>query len=1079
MENHRHIISTNIVRDKDIDIHYIVTPNSKQIAHQIVNKFQYGQSCFSIIGSYGTGKSSFLWAFQKNLSNSKEYFFKVNGQFKGKTKFETINIVGTYESFSEIISKHLSIKGTSTEEILAGLSKLCSKLESEGKGLLIIVDEFGKILEFSAMHQPEKSMYFIQEFAEFCNDPIRDILFITTLHQNFGAYTEKLSFNQKQEWVKAKGRFEDLTFNEPVEQLLYLASQKIQDWSGNMTSEKDNDYFHFYDIAKRHCHLSNGLKNDHNLAEKLFPLEIIAATILTKALQKYGQNERSLFTFLSNNNDDGIIQFVKTSKVYSIIDVFDYVYNNYFSFLITTLNEDKNYWDSIRNTLVRIKNIFEKEYHIGESIIKLIGLANLLGEPGSKINDDFLIEYLQKIGIPENVVRKGIRTLTENKIIYFRSYSNRYVLTDGTDINYENELLKAGANINLTSDLVADVKQYFKATHEIARRISYEKGTSRFFEYRLTESPIIEMPDSEIDGIINIVFNDRILLDDLKKISKKTEDAIFHVYFPNTSIVKEFINDIKKINHVIREFSYDKVAVNELNTRKSAVVKDLNYLLNESIFNSNMNIVWFCQGDEFTIDDAKSLNKILSAKCNEIYSGTPIIRNELFNKHSYSSQISTARKSFIKNLLEHNNKELLGFSSENFPPEKTIYLSLLQKTGIHQKDSEGYVFKSPTDDSFALVWQESRNFLDSTKVARQSITTLINVLRKKPFRLKKGFIDFWIPSFLIIHRHEFALFNQDIYVPFITPDLMDLIWKNPDSFYIKCYNVDGVKLDIFNKYRELINKKTEENINQEIFIETIKPFLLFYRELPEYSKQTLNISSATVSLRNAIASSPDPETAFFTDFPRALGYNPNELGKNDFNLDDYVIKLQNCIREIRSSYDELIQRIDSFLYTETGVLSKSYQDFKNELIVRFESVDITLLASLPKKLLARIRSPYDDRKDFYNSISFVLMGKTLKEFTDNDEPVFYQSFINQFKILERIIPIHLLNEQRKEDKVFGIDITIPSGEKLVLNLNVKNFPEHTQARVYSELNRVLEKFDVQTRQSLLFNYFKNLIADES
>ena len=80
--------SVNIIRDSDKNLNYVVTKNAIKIANQIVSDYNNQIHCFSIIGSYGTGKSSFLWALQKNLKNEKNYFFKVNGQFTNLQKIE-------------------------------------------------------------------------------------------------------------------------------------------------------------------------------------------------------------------------------------------------------------------------------------------------------------------------------------------------------------------------------------------------------------------------------------------------------------------------------------------------------------------------------------------------------------------------------------------------------------------------------------------------------------------------------------------------------------------------------------------------------------------------------------------------------------------------------------------------------------------------------------------------------------------------------------------------------------------------------------------------------------------------------
>ena len=48
-----------------------------------------------------------------------------------------------------------------------------------------------------------------------------------TPHQSFEAYGHSLTEAERNEWVKVKGRFKDLTFNEPIEQLLLLAADNI------------------------------------------------------------------------------------------------------------------------------------------------------------------------------------------------------------------------------------------------------------------------------------------------------------------------------------------------------------------------------------------------------------------------------------------------------------------------------------------------------------------------------------------------------------------------------------------------------------------------------------------------------------------------------------------------------------------------------------------------------------------------------------------------------------------------------------------------------------------------------------
>ena len=52
--------STNIIRDSNSDVKYLVTPNAERVLSLIEENVNRGQKAFNLIGSFGTGKSSFL-----------------------------------------------------------------------------------------------------------------------------------------------------------------------------------------------------------------------------------------------------------------------------------------------------------------------------------------------------------------------------------------------------------------------------------------------------------------------------------------------------------------------------------------------------------------------------------------------------------------------------------------------------------------------------------------------------------------------------------------------------------------------------------------------------------------------------------------------------------------------------------------------------------------------------------------------------------------------------------------------------------------------------------------------------------
>ncbi|TGE25206.1 hypothetical protein E5K00_08425 [Hymenobacter aquaticus] len=75
---------------------------------------------------------------------------------------------------------------------------------TESKGLLLLVDEAGKFLEYAANHPQEGDIFVLQELAEAAaRAPQRGQLWvITIMHQNTEAYAHRLGRTQQGEWAK-------------------------------------------------------------------------------------------------------------------------------------------------------------------------------------------------------------------------------------------------------------------------------------------------------------------------------------------------------------------------------------------------------------------------------------------------------------------------------------------------------------------------------------------------------------------------------------------------------------------------------------------------------------------------------------------------------------------------------------------------------------------------------------------------------------------------------------------------------------------------------------------------------------
>lgn len=397
----------------------------------------------------------------------------------------------------------------------------------------------------------------------------------------------------------------------------------------------------------------------------------------------------------------------------------------------------------------------------------------------------------------------------------------------------------------------------------------------------------------------------------------------------------------------------------------------------------------------------------------------------MLNKFKLSSTMGTARNNFLSALLENPGIQDLGIVK--FPPERAIYKTMLENTGIHRKvDGDGYLFFPPNEESFLPLWNACESFLDSTKNKNRKIVELYQYLNNAPFKLKPGFVEVWVLSYLIIRKDDFALYSNGKYVPFLNKDVLELLVRKSSDFSIKAFDVTGVKLDLFNRYRELLNLAQSNEIKGTSFIETVRPFITFYNQLPEYAKTTKKLSKNTLDLRDVLSRAKDPENTFFVDLPNALGFSDVDLLNNNDLLADFINILQDSIRELRTCYNGLLNRIESYILDALGINNNDYDSYKSLIEKKYKGIKEHLLPIKQKAFYSRIMTNLKDRKVWLNSLTFVFLNKPLDNIFDEEEEWLLDKLKYAFLELLNYIDIQKMDAD-SEDEVFKFDITSIQG----------------------------------------------------
>lgn len=1042
-----YIPSVNIEHGISNDFQYIVTPNTKNVWGNIVSSFHDGIHSFTIIGTYGTGKSSFLAALQRDLIKHTSVLVENHKVFNSRD-FDFLNIVGDYASLSSMLAKKLGIaEYATTDEVMTALGKRYEIDKKNNKFLFIAVDEFGKTLEHAAANNPEQELYFLQKLAEYVNVPTRNIILLSTLHQNFSSYSYKLSETQRNEWTKVKGRFKEIVFVEPIDQLLQLTANRIENRTTVPTREAAENLSDLFQLAHKYKVVSPDL--DLKSASKLYPLDPISSVCLTISIQRYGQNERTLFSFLEANDRYSLSAFKPSeNRTYNLADVFDYITYNFYTFL-SEANADSMDWRAIRIAIDRVSSgIIEDRKSIETclAIIKTIGLLNLFCKTIT-INNDLLIPYAEKaLGI-ENA-KQYIDKLLSLKIIRYATYKSQYILFEGTDVDIEAELYHASSVVPRPLLTVENISCYVHQKALLALESYYKTGTPRYFKFEVSNTPITSEPKDDIDGFVNLIFPTGALLNDVMVASHRNHRAILYAYFRNTEDIIKHLHEIKKLKYLLEKVVLDdRVATNEVENILKFETEQLNAALNDTLFDNN-SVIWIYNAETILIKNQRDLNHQLSLICNDIYPDTPILCNELFNRHKVNSVISSARVNLLNAILANSDKKDLGFDANAFPPEKTIYFTLLQETGMHRQAEDGtYFLGEPQNDNVRPIWNACCEFVEGSVEKPRKLSELIAILKSSPYKLKQGVVEFWLPIFLYIKQQDFALYEEGKFILSINKEVFEILQKHPGDFTIKAYEVAGVKLDFFNKYRQFFHQDGNIYIQGASLIGIAKPFFKYIRGLNDYAKTTYKFDYPfTAKFRDILLNATDLQKTFLEDLPAAFGYK--DLNQEEF-LEQYLTLIRRAIQELNNCYDNFIGRIEKAVVTHLG-LPLDYEDYKSLLNARYHNINKEILTSKTRSFLDRLLAPSANRNEFYAKIGLIILDKRVENIKDSEEALFINNMLHLFSELEHYTELSAAVIS-SFDEAYNIDFVSTSGT----NVSKKTFrlPESKK----TDANKIAQK----------------------
>lgn len=1003
------LISTNILTNDESSFNYIVTNNTQSIYTQVTEALSSKVSCFNLIGSYGTGKSSFLIAMESTIKGKTQYF---EGTTIAK-KSQFVKVIGDpKQSLRTSLATSLKTKD-SVEDVIGRITELAQKKQA----VFIIVDEFGKCLEYALLNNPKEETYFFQQLAETVNN-LESCVLITTQHQNFDAYTTGASQSDAVEWEKVSGRFTPVNFNEPAETLIKLAIPTLKEFNSKedktATLNKILEHSRLLPVG-----YSNALKEaDVNVS----PLDGITSYVIISLLQKYGQNERSLFSFLNATSSHSIADKDK-SQPYLLSDFYNYAVDRLSHVIYSNGNPDKLQWESAERAIQRADHHSSIDPRISHPILKSILLINVFGREGLFDLDTAKDYFNTAYGIEaENIIDE----LTDKNIIQFLRHKGKLTFVEGTDINIQGELAEANRKIPATLDLESEFNRLMTITPALAKRHYLTSGTPRFAEFHLT-SEDFNKSCSDLDG------NTHVFISTSKT---STVEAEITCRIKKANSLDELVRDVIKYEIILTKYAEDFVVKKIISREHSYALEKLQKAFTNKVFEESE---WKFNGKNTQVVSQRNFNARLSEFFDEKYKSAPRVNNELINKSVLSASINTARRALLRKLLDRYQDPNLGYDPKKFPADKTIVHSTLIKEGM--LDLSTGVISSPTNDSsYFDAWQAGLDFLEESRNGKKSIHELIEILKRKPFGLKDGLVKIWLMFFLTAEEENYALYYspENKFLPYFSDDIYEAILKKPENFVVKRYNYDRLSDELIAEY-----KKSSIYLEQGDSASARTAYFRIYGELLSKLKNleaftlTTNsrLSKEAVGFRDALKQANDPEEALLSLIPNAIGFN-DVLSMNTQQTAAYFEKMRKIEGEIGQCFENLLNEFYSVIATSLGYSANAnMSQIKDGFKTSTQGVDTNQLSKESRVLFMRLSSPLDIKNAWTKSVVDSIIGKNLDKIKDNELDMAFK--LVKSKIDDLLEACQLFSSGEGKDQ-FVLKLTLPDGTTFRRIMNQKN-----------------------------------------
>ena len=901
-----------------------------------------------------------------------------------------------FEALYNCVNIGLEFNPLVNNDIVKIYSDVANSIGKYGySGLFIIFDEFSKFLE-SASSNIMKDLKIVQDMAELAarSGLKNQIHFCCVAHKSLSLYKSDKKANISVDSFKTvEGRFKEIKFNRSLEENYQIISSAIIK-SKEAEKEIENRLAKCKEFYDRVLKLS--LFNDDFAKKTLFygcfPLNPLTAYSLIQISEYAAQNERTLFTFISDTDDDSFNSFIhsKDDGLFNVDKIYDY-----FSGILQKeeSNSIRNIWYRSESILSKLENYNERKVVKALSIVLMINDSDVFPSSEEVISLATEIELNETIKIVNSLIeRHYFRKNILNNLLSF-ALSNTKQIDEAVELNKKTKFknIKYGDVANIINE-----KKFI-----LPRKHNEENKITRFFkviflsedEFNAIKSFNYYFENNYCDGLVVYLLRDHmsekaitdkvIELNDLRLIVKYPKEYVSPVFY-------QYLLTYACLNEVKKQKRLDDIAQSEI---------ELLMLETESDINSLISKYYEYEANFFSVfkEPKESFNSLISKTMDNIFKVKLIFNNELINKKDVTTQYQKAINHVIDWLIDGEGE--FAFSATS--PETSVKVAIL--------DNNDILLETESSKNFRKIIESIKDSITENGGKKISITNMLEFLTKEPYGIRKGVLPVILAKAISELSDNIILYFQSKEIELDASNIVKAV--SNDKYQLSFSRGSVEQRNYLKKMLSLFGLESLSNFRKDtvLLANGIKRFFVGLPQiirLCNTSNNYINLEENFVKYKTLFLSfNMNPYEAVF-DAPKKI-LNTKKYSEIFDTIKYYKDNADSLILPFKS---ELINKIKNIFEIDLNSSLKSgFSDFLSKYIKEGTK---PILETKQKSIynLITIAFSYDDFEAL-GKLSKICVGQYLEDW-DSDKEEYLLSELVSFK--ESIIAAEKVTSGKNE-----------------------------------------------------------------